>query len=400
MRIDLSDNDYRFRDEVRTFLDENLTEDLRRAGQLCSGIYSDRPIAEEWLKILNKKGWAVPTWPEEYGGTGWTLSQLHIFAEELALAFAPPITPNALRMVGPTIIAFGTDEQKRQYLPPIRSGDDWWAQGYSEPEAGSDLAALKCNAVCDGDDFIINGTKIWTTHAHWSNKIFCLVRTKTDGKPQQGISFLLFDLDVPGIQIRPIISISGDHELNQIFFDNVRVPVSSLLGGENEGWTVAKQLLTFERGNPYSAFLKAELMGLKRLAASESNGCGAYLDSSGEFARKISDTEIAIDALHFTELRILSALEAGEGTGTASSMLKIRGTELRQRISELRAEAAHLYAAPLQTACPMGLSDLAPVGTLQNVTAMPKYLNDRAASIYAGSNEIQRNIIAARVLGL
>jgi acyl-CoA dehydrogenase len=244
MNLGLSPEDLRFRDEVRAFLDVALTEDLREAGRTCSGIYCDRPVAQRWLSILNDRGWAVPSWPVEHGGANWTVAQHYIFQRELTLADAPPVSPNATRMVGPVIIAFGTQAQKAEHLPRIRSGEDWWAQGYSEPGAGSDLASLQCRAERDGDAYVINGSKIWTTHAHWSNKMFCLVRTRFEGKPQTGISFLLFDLERPGVTIRPIISISGDHELNAVFFDNVRVPTSSLLGAENDGWTVAKYLLS------------------------------------------------------------------------------------------------------------------------------------------------------------
>ena len=236
-----------FTEEVRDFLAENLTKDLRTEGANCAGIYADRPVAMKWLQILNEKGWAVPYWPVEYGGTGWSLAQHHIFQRECALNSAPKITPNSTGMVGPVLMKYGTDKQKSELLPRIRSGEDWWAQGYSEPGSGSDLASLQCRAERDGDDYIINGSKIWTTHAHFSNKMFALVRTDSSGRKQEGITFLLLDLDNPGITIRPLISISGDHELNQVFFDNARVPASGIVGEENNGWAVAKYLLEHER---------------------------------------------------------------------------------------------------------------------------------------------------------
>lgn len=399
MDLDLSPEERAFRDEVRAFLDAHLTEDLRRAGRLCAGVYADRPVAQRWLKILDERGWAAPAWPVEYGGADWTAMQHYIFASELAAAGAPPVTPNATRMVGPMIVALGTPEQKARYLPRIRSGEDWWAQGYSEPEAGSDLAALRCRAVRDGDDYVLNGSKIWTTHAQWSNKMFCLVRTNTEARPQAGISFLLLDMDTPGIQVRPIITLSGDHEVNQVFFDNARVPVSGLLGGENDGWTIAKHLLTFERGGHYSAIQLAKLENLRRVAAQTDAG-GKPLDQDPAFAAKLAHAAVALESLQVTELRIAAALKAGQSPGPASSLLKIRGTEIQQLLTELHIEAAGAYAAPFQPAARDPFAPAAPIGPSAYVTAMPRYLNDRAASIYAGSNEIQRNIIGAQMLGL
>lgn len=394
MDLSLAEADLRFRDEVRRFLDAELSDELREAGRACSGIFCDRPVAQRWLSILNARGWAVPHWPIEHGGTGWSVTQHYIFERELALADAPPIAPNATRMVGPVIIAFGTSEQKTRYLPKIRSGEDWWAQGYSEPGAGSDLASLQCRAVRDGDHYVINGTKIWTTHAHWSNRIFCLVRTRTDGKPQAGISFLLFDLDTPGISIRPIISISGDHELNQLFFDDVRVPVSSLLGEENDGWTIAKYLLSHERSSQYGPSLRARLRRLKRFA--RDNG----LTAEPMFRRKLAEAEMRLDALEATELRLVSAFSAGQPPSLAQAgQMKVQGTELRQRLTEIAVEALGAYALPWQPMSQGAWPSNEPVGPDFGPVVMGQYLNDRAASIYAGSNEVQRNIMAAALLG-
>ncbi len=389
-----------FTEEVRRFLAEKLTPELARAGRQCAGIYSEMPVAREWHQILYEQGWITPTWPEEYGGTGWSLEQLAIFDRELTLASAPPLTPNATRMVGPVVIAFGTQEQKEHYLPRIRSGEDWWAQGYSEPGAGSDLASLQCRAERDGDHYVINGSKIWTTHAHFSNKIFCLVRTDNSGKPQQGITFLLFDLDLPGIEVHPLISISGDHELNQVFFDNIRVPLSALLGQENDGWTVAKYLLQHERGGRYSTRLGVNLDQLKLFTSEEPAGSGKALMADTDFARKLAACEIELRTLAGFEQKLFGSLAAGETTGALSSMLKVRGTELRQKVTELTIEAVAHYGLPYQPEAREYGANVEPIGPDAALTAMPQYLNDRAATIYAGSNEIQRNIMAKAVLGL
>jgi alkylation response protein AidB-like acyl-CoA dehydrogenase len=385
--------DRQFRTEVRAFLAAELTEELREAGRSCSGVYCERPIAQRWLSILNDRGWAVPSWPAEWGGTGWTAEQQYIFDQELTLADAPPVTPNATGMVGPVIIAFGTDEQKARYLPRIRSGEDWWAQGYSEPGAGSDLASLQCRAVRDGNEYIINGTKIWTTHAHWSNRIFCLVRTSTTGKPQAGISFLLFDMATPGISVRPIISMSGDHELNQVFFDDVRVPVTSLLGKENDGWTVAKYLLAHERSHQYSPLLRGRLSRLKRFAHDQG------LLEQPHFRRKLAEVEVELHALEATERRMQAASSAGNASDLVrAAQNKVLGSELRQRLTEIAVEALGNNAVPWQPMAGTAFPNNEPVGSAFAATSMGQYLNDRAASIYAGSNEVQRNIIASQLL--
>lgn len=385
----LTDAERAFRDEVRAFLEAKLTPELREAGRLCAGIYSERPVAQAWLSILNEQGWAVPRWPVEHGGTGWSEVQHAIFARELIAADAPPITPNATGMLGPVLIEYGTEEQKARYLPKIRSGEDWWAQGYSEPGSGSDLASLQCRAVREGDHYIVNGSKIWTTHAHWSNRIFCLVRTKTDGKVQAGISFLLFDLDLPGISIRPIITLAGDHEVNAVFFDNLRVPVEGLVGKENDGWSVAKFLLKHERSGQYAPRLRNQLQRLKAMAAAR--GGANY---------GLAEAEIAVDTLEATEFRILSLTKQGTPLGAFSSMSKIQGTELKQRLDEIGIEIAGDYMAPDQAKALHALKANDGIGPADVLTVTSLYLNDRAASIYAGSNEIQRNIIAGGTLGL
>lgn len=388
-----------FTDEVRTFISESLTPELKRAGQLCAGIYADQPVALEWHKILNARGWAVPAWPVAWGGTDWSLEQHAVFARELTLSMAPPVSPNSTKMVGPVVIEFGTEEQKAHYLPRIRSGEDWWAQGYSEPGAGSDLASLKCAATRDGDHYVINGSKIWTTHAQWSNKIFCLVRTDAGGKPQQGITFLLFDLNLPGIEVAPLISISGDHEFNQVFFHDVRVPVTALLGTENQGWTVAKYLLQHERGGKSATGLKVRLEHLKSFLT-QATDMSTELMNDAAYRNELTALEIGIDTFSSFENRIFSAVASGEPVGTISSALKIRRAELKQQLTQCVMTAVNYYGLVYQPQVRAYGSDVEPVGSAMAATAAPQYLNDRAATIYAGSNEIQRNIIAKATLGL
>lgn len=385
MDLNIGAADEAFRQEVRAFIAEALTPELRAAGLACAGIYNDYPAANAWHRILAKRGWSVPSWPVEYGGTGWTPLQHYIFDTEMIEAGAPRISSNSTRMVAPVVIAFGTEEQKARYLPAIRSGDDWWAQGYSEPGSGSDLASLQCRATRDGDSYIINGSKIWTTHAHFSNRIFCLVRTRTEGKPQAGISFLLFDIDLPGIEIRPIHSISGDHELNAVFFTDVRVPAASLLGQENDGWTVAKYLLQHERSHTWSPLMRTRLKRMRKRAAEVPSASGGRLIDDLAFAAKLAEAEADLSVFEVGEMRMLWAVSGrGPLSSNASSMNKILGTELRQRLTEL---AVEIEGPAAWLRWPDDSLDPGRV-------AMTGYLNDRAASIYAGANEVQRNIVA------
>ena len=311
MAHDLSPADSAFRDEVRHFLDAELTPPLRQAGRRTAGVFTDHDDGQAWFRILARKGWSVPHWPVEWGGCGWSPRQADIFSSELAAAGAPVLAPQGVRMVAPVVLAFGTPEQQAQWLPAIRAGDDYWCQGYSEPGSGSDLASLQCRAVRlpdeQGGGFVINGTKIWTTHAQWADKIFCLVRTDSSGKAQQGISFLLFDMNLPGITVRPIISISGDHELNQVFFDDVRVPASALLGEENRGWTIAKYLLVHERGGTYTPLLRARLARLQSAWRQAFADRPADDDERRDCARALADAECRIDALHALEQQVLAA---------------------------------------------------------------------------------------------
>ena len=392
----LSVAEARFRDEVRVFLDAELTPELRLAGRRCSGIFSDHADGSRWHRILAARGWSVPHWPVEHGGTGWTPMQHYIFASELAAADAPPLAPNATRMVAPVVIAFGTEAQKQRWLPGIREGADYWAQGYSEPQSGSDLASLQCRAVRDGDHYVLNGTKIWTTHAQWSNRMFCLVRTASGGKPQQGISFMCFDLGIPGITVRPIISISGDHELNQVFFDNARVPVSALLGEENQGWGIAKYLLQHERGHAWAPQLRARLRRLRAAAHAAWPIDDPACTEADDMALRLAEMDCAVDAVEALELQALRAQVRGELPGIRPSIGKVLGSELRQRLTEIGLEIAGPYAAVDLPMAQCANGDF-PVPE-EAVFSMSAYLNDRAASIYAGSNEVQRNIIAAHLL--
>lgn len=394
MDLRIEEEDERFQQEVRQFLEQNLTPELREAGLGCTGIYNDYPAANAWHRILATKGWSVPGWPVEYGGTNWTPIQQFIFDREMAKAGAPLITPNSTRFVAPVLIAFGTPEQKERYLPAIRSGDDWWAQGYSEPGSGSDLASLRCQATRTADGYVINGSKIWTTHAHFSNRIFCLVRTNREVRPQAGISFLLFDLNLPGIEIRPIISMSGDHELNEVFFTDVHVPADALLGKIDDGWTVAKYLLQHERSGTWSPVMRARVARLRERAASIEGDSGRYLIDEPRFKASLSEIEIELDVLEVSEFRMLAGASDKPVSGLISSMMKVLGTELRQKLTELTVEAEGRSTIGLRH----GDTMLSNASTHHGEDAMAIYLNDRAASIYGGTNEVQRNIIARMLL--
>lgn len=410
MELALKPEHEAFRDEVRAFLDARLDEDLKRAGRLGTSVYADYDVTMRWHRILYEKGWLVPSWPEEYGGTGWDLTRQYIFASELSKAGAPALSPMGVGMIGPALIGYGTQAQKDYYLPRILSGEDFWCQGYSEPGSGSDLASLQMKAEDRGDHFVLNGSKIWTTHANYANRIFNLVRTDGSGKPQEGITFLLVDMDQPGVTVDPLIMLTGEHIQNQVFFEDVKVPKENVVGEIGKGWTVAKYLLQFERGNAYAPGLYARLGRIRAGAAEEQDGTGERLADDPAFMARLAAAEVEVAALEFTEHRILSALSAGDPPGAESSMLKTRGTEVSQLLTELAIEAAAFHGQPFQPqytapggpvpGAPARDGNLPPVGPERWVTAVPKYLNDRAGSIYAGSNEIQRNIMAKAVLGL
>ncbi len=394
MDISFSAEHERFRTEVRQFLEDSLDDELTAGARFCAGIFQDHETNMRWHRILHRKGWIAPAWPKEYGGTGWDLLQRYIWTTESALAGAPGLAPMGLGMCGPMLIGHGTAEQKAHYLPRILSGEDYWCQGYSEPGSGSDLAALSLRAVADGDDYVLNGSKIWTTHAHHANRMFLLVRTRFDGKPQQGITFLLLDMHSPGIRVEPIIFVSGEHEVNQVFFDDVRVPMANRVGAENNGWTVAKYLLEFERGGGGSARLSVALTRLKRLA--EVVG----IDAEPSFRRKVDEAAVKLEAIQYTEFRIMAATSKGGSPGPESSILKNLTADMGQRISELAVEAIAGYGAVHQPEARTVRSNQPIIGPTEGVVTVPNYLNFRASTIAGGSNEVQKNIVAKLVLGL
>ncbi|MEM7015922.1 MAG: acyl-CoA dehydrogenase family protein [Pseudomonadota bacterium] len=397
MDLTLNKEDEDFREEVKAFLNSDFPADLRKRSSGFTGVFHDYDVNIEWHRILYKKGWAAPNWPVEYGGTGWSVMQKYIWAVECAEAGTPSLSPLGLKMCGPAIMGHGSQEQKDYFLPRILSGEDYWCQGYSEPNSGSDLASLQMKAESDGDDYILNGSKIWTTHAHFANRIFCLVRTSQEGKKQQGISFLLVDMDSPGIKVEPIITLAGDHEVNQVFFDNVRVPKSRRVGEENKGWTVAKYLLEFERGGTHAAGLKVGLRNLKSLARNVDAGQGEKLYQDNDFRRKLTDAERQIRGIEISEHQIFSAMSQGQNPGAVSSTLKIHGSETSQQLTDLAVEALGYISVPVTHNTDQSPDAAWPK---ENATALPSFLNRRAATIYGGSNEVQRNIIAKVILGL
>jgi len=397
--LKLSEADQRFRDEVRDFLESNLTEEIRIERRDSHAIGQFEHI-EVWHKKLYEKGWIAPGWPREHGGTGWNEVQRFIFANECWQRGAPMLAPFGITMCGPVLMAFGTEEQKQYFLPRILSMQDYWCQGYSEPGSGSDLASLKTRAEDKGDRYLVNGHKIWTTHAHHANRIFLLVRTDTATKPQAGISFLLVDMDSPGIRVEPIITLAGDHEVNQVFIDDVEVPKNRLVGKENEGWTVAKYLLSHERSGGNAAMVHQIVADIRFVATVEQTGDGRRLIEDTQFLRDLSTLEIDLLGVDMMERRIMSEFSQGGDPGAKSSILKARGTELMQRATMLNMELLGYYAIPDQKDARKPGSNIAVVGPDYAVAATAAYLNDRAASIYAGSNEVQRNIIAKMVLGL
>jgi len=388
-----------FRTEVRDFLSNNLTPEMRQAAALGFGI--PKAIGQEWHKALFDQNWIAPSWPKEYGGTGWNLMQQHIFNEENALAGAPMIMPFSIGMVGPVIYTFGTDEQKKQHLPGIMDGSLWWCQGYSEPGSGSDLASLKTSAVQDGDNYIVNGQKIWTTNAHKADWIFALVRTDKECKPQQGISFLLIDMNSPGIEVKPIVSIDGLHHLNEVYFTDVQVPVGNRIGEENRGWTYAKFLLGHERaGIAGVARSRRAIEALREISLQESDNTGQTLAQDNDFVRQINLGEIKLEALAGIESKILNAMSNGKTVGAEASALKILGSELQQILEELRVKAVAYYAMPFDVRQIRGENNSACIGPEYSVTAVSDHNFGRASTIYGGSNEIQRNVIAKGVLNL
>ncbi|HEY7661958.1 MAG TPA: acyl-CoA dehydrogenase family protein [Xanthobacteraceae bacterium] len=394
MDLLLSPEDRAFRDEVRAFLADNVTPDMRRAIDLTTGFIVEPDVLIAFHRALDRKGWAVPHWPVEHGGAGWSLVKRYIFDLECGRAGAVAYNTSGSHFVGPVIIHYGTPAQKAQYLPRIRSGEDYWAQGYSEPGSGSDLASLKTRADSDGDSYVINGQKIWTTMAHRANRIFALVRTSSAGKRQDGITFLLIDMDTPGVSVRPIIGTGGDHEFNEVFFSDARVPKANRIGEENRGWEVAKYLLEFERGGRVLAGqVRALFVKLVRLVAAR---CPHDTDIGARLAAIGTD----LDAMEMIDLSVLSTLQAGGNPGPISSLLKLRWSEIRQAIAELAVDAAGSEALRWRTERPFYETLQLPPEEEEIAAAAPRYLNSRAFSIMGGTSEVQTNILAKTWVGL
>ena len=392
MDLDYSPEERAFRDEVRGWLRANLSRDLR--DKVVDYRELTRDDLLRWHKLLAAKGWIAPSWPVEWGGTGWSVVQRYIFEEECGYAGAPPLVPFGLMMCAPVLLQFGTEAQKKRFLPGIYSGDEFWCQGYSEPGAGSDLASLRTTAKREGDHYLVNGQKTWTTLAHMADWIFCLVRSEAADKKQEGISFLLIDMKSPGVAVRPLVLMDGGHEVNEVFFDDVRVPIGNLVHEEGKGWTVAKFLLGHERMNTARiGASRRELEKLKMLAASETKDGHPLIDDP-RFRDRLSRVEIELMALEITNLRFLDRLRGGRAPGAEVSMLKITGTEIQQALTELAMQAVGPEAQR------RGPIDEADAFDALAASLAGRYCNYRKTSIYAGSNEIQRNIIAKRLLDL
>ena len=399
MDITFTEEELAFRDEVRAFLAENLPEDVKDGALAEPTVFLEPDIGQRWNAILNEQGWLGYQWPEEVGGTGWTPVQRYIFEKECASAGAPNLTVLGLKLVAPVIIRFGTEEQKQYYLPRILSGEDYWCQGFSEPGAGSDLASLSTRAVRDGDEYVVNGSKMWTTHAQFANRIFCLVRTDTTVRKQAGISFLLIDMNDPGVSVRPILTLAGDHEVNQVFFEDVRVPVANRVGEEGEGWAIAKFLLENERGGScHAPKLLYDLDQIEQAAHDQPGEGGGTLAEDRDWKRRVAQLRLRARALEMIELKILSQIASGKPAGPQTSVVKMLASLLRQDIDLL---AVDLYGpAGLQLSPERPFPEAVLPGSTAAQTAAAQYLNSRAWTIFGGTNEVQSNIVARTVLNL
>jgi alkylation response protein AidB-like acyl-CoA dehydrogenase len=393
MDLSYSTEERAFAEEVRAWVAANLSPATRE--KVLNAKHLAREDYVEWQRQLAARGWAAPNWPRAHGGTGWSAVERHIFEEVLTEAGAPPPIPFGTHMIGPVLMAFGSEAQKRRYLPRILTLDDWWCQGFSEPGSGSDLASLRTRAHLDGEHWVVNGQKTWTTLAQYANLIFCLVRTDAAAKKQEGISMLLIDMSAPGVSVRPIITVDGGHEVNEVFFDEVRVPRENLVGEAGKGWTYAKFLLSHERTSiAQVGRSKRELKRLKAIAAAEG------VDRTPAFRDKIAGLEIELMAHELTTLRMIAAESAGKAPGAEASILKIRGSEIQQTLTELMVEAVGPYALPFDPQSREAGWNGRPIGPDYAAPLAPDYFNYRKVTIYGGSNEIQRNILAKAVLGL
>jgi alkylation response protein AidB-like acyl-CoA dehydrogenase len=400
--IDLSPDEQGFRAEVRAFLAEKLTPALKSGTAATPSVFVEPDIGQAWNAILHAKGWLAYQWPKDMGGTGWSPMQRYIFEKECALAGAPNLTVLGLKLVAPVIYTFGSDAQKAKYLPRILSGEDYWCQGFSEPGSGSDLASLQCRAVRDGDKYIVNGSKMWTTHAHHANKIFCLLRTSNDGKPQRGISFMLLDMNQPGISVRPIKTLAGDHEVNQVFFEDAVALVEDRIGEEGDGWTIAKFLLENERGGScHAPKLIYDLDQIECAAGQEPDGFGGILADDRDWKRRMAEARLSAEALEMIELRVLADIAKGRPPGPQTSLSKLLASNLRQEVDLLAVDLYGDAGLQLDPARPFyGDNAPPPIHSPDAQVASARYLNSRAWTIFGGTNEVQMGIIAKTVLGL
>lgn len=402
MDMDFAPEDLAFQKEVRAFLDDKLNARLREGAANTPSVFTEPDITREWQAILAEKGWLATSWPVEDGGPGWTPTQKYIFEKECAIAGAPSLPILGLRLVGPVICHFGTPEQKARFLPRIISGEDYWCQGYSEPGAGSDLAAVKTRAERVGDKYVVNGSKIWTTHAHHANWIFALVRTDPTVQKQRGISFLLIPMEQPGVSVSPIVTMANDHEVNATFFDNAETPAENLIGEEGQGWTIAKFLLENERGGSCAApALLAKLDRIERWAREEASGTNGAMIHDPNISQRLARLRLEAQAFEVTELRILAELAKGRPAGPQTSLVKLTSSNLRQAIDELAVDLFGYDGLQLPVTRPL-YGNEAPeyVGSRAAQLSMPAYLNGRAYTIFGGSDEVQKTIIAKQVLGL
>lgn len=404
MDIDLSPEELAFRDEVRAFLAENLPAEVKDGAAASPTVFVEPDIGQRWNAVLNAKGWLAYQWPKEVGGTGWTPTQRYIFEKECALAGAPNLTVLGLKLVAPVIYTFGTPAQKAKYLPKILSGEDYWCQGFSEPGSGSDLASLQCRATLsdDGTHYRLNGSKIWTTHAHWANRMFALVRTDASVKKQAGISFLLVDMNQPGVSVRPLLTLAGDHEVNQVFLEDAIVPVEDRVGEEGDGWKLAKFLLENERGGScHSPKLEYDLAQIEQAARDEPDGRGGSLADDTDWKRRVGKVRLGIQSLEMIELKILSEIAKGRAPGPQTSLCKLLASNLRQDVDLLAVDLYGPAGLQLDFARPLyGDNAPEPIHSKGAQVASARYLNSRAWTIFGGTNEVQAGIIARTVLGL
>ena len=399
MRLAFSEPELAFQQEVREWIAANMPPEVAEESRRSRSSHVSKERLLQWQKKLAGKGWLCPNWPKEYGGPGWSSTQKFIFEMEMARADSPYLSSFSIKMVAPVLMKFGSEAQKKRFLPKIAAAEELWCQGYSEPGSGSDLASLRTKAERQGDHYVVNGQKIWTTNAHFADWIFCLVRTSNEGKRQEGISFLLIDMKTPGITVKPIIMADGGHEVNEVFFDNVRVPVENLVGEENKGWTYAKYLLEFERGGQaFGPRLRKAFRHLQTLSKTQIKE-GESLSADPQWREKMAAVEMEIDAIEMNELMFYSSLKTGDAPGNMGSVVKMRGTEVGQKVTELAVEAVGWYGTPF-TELRNYDSNVVPVGGEYVDDVSPRYFNTRKTTIYGGSSEVQRNVLAKAMLGL